>query len=61
MLVCYTAKILKNHSMELTLTIDLSTLKDHPDFSTGTGSTNTSSGTTTTTTITATVQWARYL
>ncbi|KJV37838.1 hypothetical protein [Acinetobacter brisouii] len=42
-------------------TIDLSTLKDHPDFSTGTGSTNTSSGTTTTTTITATIQWARYL
>lgn len=42
-------------------TIDLSTLKDHPDFSTGTGGTNTSSGTTTTTTITATVQWARYL
>lgn len=42
-------------------TIDLSSLKDHPDFSTGdnnsnSGSTSTGSGTTT-----ATVKWARYL
>ena len=42
-------------------TIDLTSLKDHPDFSTGgngsnSGSTSTGSGTTT-----ATVKWARYL
>ena len=42
-----------------TTTIDLSSLKDHPDFSTGdnnSGSTSTGSGQ-----MAATVKWARYL
>lgn len=42
-------------------TIDLSTLKDHPDFSTGGGSSSSGSGSSSSTTTTATVQWARYL
>lgn len=42
-------------------TIDLSTLKDHPDFSTGGGTSSSGSGSSSATTITATVQWARYL
>ncbi len=61
MLVCYTAKILRNHSMDLALTIDLSTLKDPPDFSTGSGTSSSGSGSSSSTTTTATVQWARYL
>ncbi|MHA3084451.1 hypothetical protein ACX1NX_15095 [Acinetobacter sp. ANC 5383] len=44
--------------MNLALTIDLSTLKDHPDFSTVGGTSSSGSGSSSST---ATVQWARYL
>ncbi|WP_374253679.1 hypothetical protein [Acinetobacter brisouii] len=47
--------------MDLALTIDLSTLKDPPDFSTGSGTSSSGSGSSSSTTTTATVQWARYL
>lgn len=42
-------------------TIDLSSLKDHPDFSTGGNSSNSGSTSTGSGTTTATVKWARYL
>ncbi|MHA3070251.1 MULTISPECIES: hypothetical protein [unclassified Acinetobacter] len=44
--------------MNLASTIDLSTLKDPPDFSTGSGTSSSGSGSSSST---ATVQWARYL
>lgn len=44
-----------------TPTIDLSSLKDHPDFSTGGNSSNSGSTSTGSGTTTATVKWARYL
>lgn len=42
-------------------TIDLTSLKDHPDFSTGDNSSNSGSTSTGSGTTTATVKWARYL